>query len=204
MAVQGFGNVGAHAALFLEEAGARVVAVSNRHGGVHHPGGVDVSTLFRARLESEGEILLHDAVPGERLETGELLELEVDILVPAALEDAVNPGNVDAIGARLIVEGANAPVDHACGAALEARGVTIVPDILANAGGVTVSYLEWVQNRMRYQWTEERVNRELEGKLRAAWESVRDRAGAEGTTYREAAYDLGVSRVMRAIRLRGF
>ena len=205
VAVQGFGNVGAHAALFLEQAGAKVVAVSNRHGGVHHATGLGVAALFQARRESPGaEIRLDEAADGDRLEPGELLELEVDVLVPAALEDVVTGENVDRIAARLVVEGANAPLECEAETALLERGVTVVPDVLANAGGVTVSYLEWVQNRQRYRWSEERVNEELRTTLRTAWEAVRVRAEAHGTSYREAAYDLGVGRVVRAIELRGF
>ena len=204
VAVQGFGNVGAHAALFLAEAGATVVAVSNRHGGVYDPEGLDVEELFQARLDSDTEIRLHEAGSGDRLAPGELLELELDVLIPAALENAITEDNVDGVAARLLVEGANAPVACDCVGALKERGVTVVPDILANAGGVTVSYLEWVQNRMGYQWPEARVNDELKAKLRTAWERVRDRARVQGATYREAAYDLGVSRVVRAIALRGF
>lgn len=204
VAVQGFGNVGAHAALFLARAGAQVVAVSNRHGGVHDPGGLPVEELFQARRASEEEIRLDQAVPGDRLEAGELLELEVDILVPAALESVVHEGNVDRIAARLLVEGANAPVECESAGTLEDRGVTIVPDILANAGGVTVSYLEWVQNRQRYRWKLERVDGELEETLRNAWGAVRERARSREVSYREAAYDLAVGRVIRAIELRGF
>jgi glutamate dehydrogenase (NAD(P)+) len=205
VAVQGFGNVGAHAALFLEQAGARVVAVSNRHGGVHQATGLGVAALFQARRDSPGaEIRLDEAGEGERLESGELLELEVDVLVPAALEDVVTAENVDRIAPRLIVEGANAPLECEAEAALLERGVTVVPDVLANAGGVTVSYLEWVQNRQRYRWSEERVNEELRTTLRTAWDAVSRRAEVHGTSYREAAYDLAVGRVVRAIELRGF
>ncbi len=204
VAVQGFGNVGSHAALFLEEAGARVVAVSNRHGGLYAPEGLDVKALFQRNRTEGRERELTELASGDRLAGGEILELDVDVLIPAALEGVIHEGNVDAVKARLVVEGANAPVECEASAHLEERGTPVVPDILANAGGVTVSYLEWVQNRMRYQWTEERVNNELRQKLRAAWEAVRDRAAAETIPYRDAAYDLGVGRVVHAIRLRGF
>jgi len=204
VAVQGFGNVGSHAALFLARAGARVVAVSNRYGGIHHAEGLDVETLFAATAEAGADIQLHEAAEGERLEGGELLGLSVEILVPAALEDVIHPENVDDVQAKLVVEGANAPVQCDADDALAERGVTVVPDILANAGGVTVSYLEWVQNRQRYRWPEERVNAELEATLQKAWSGVRERAAARGSSLREAAYDLAVGRVKRAIDLRGF
>jgi glutamate dehydrogenase (NAD(P)+) len=204
VAVQGFGNVGSHAALFLEEAGARVVAVSNRHGGIHDPAGLDVKSLFERNRDAGREPPLTELASGDGLEGGEILELDVDVLIPAALEGVIHQDNADAVKARLVVEGANAPVECDAADYLEERGTRVVPDILANAGGVTVSYLEWVQNRMRYQWTEERVNNELRQKLFTAWEAVRDRAAAESITYRDAAYDLGVGRVVHAIRLRGF
>lgn len=204
VAVQGFGNVGSHAARFLQDRGCRVVAVSNRFGGILDEAGLDLAALIEARREAGGDVELTDAAPGDALESGELLELDVDILVPAALEGAIHDGNVDAVRARVIVEGANAPVERSCDGTLDDRGVTVVPDILANAGGVTVSYLEWVQNRQRYRWTEERVNRELEETLSRAWDGVRRRASQEDVTYRKAAYAIAIERVIRAVELRGF
>lgn len=205
VAIQGFGNVGTHAAEFLAERGARVVAISDAGGGIHREDGLDVASLLRQARASEAYVPVRemDAV-GEEITNEELLELDVEVLVPAALEGVLHGGNADRVRADLVVEAANMPTDCEAARILEDRGVPVVPDILANAGGVTVSYLEWVQNRQRYRWREERVNRELEGFLAAAWDAVSTRARDAGTSYRLAAYVLAASRVMEATRLRGF
>lgn len=209
VAIQGFGNVGSHATRFLAERGAAVVAVSDARGAVHREGGFDVPELLeRKRQEEEergGYVSLRELdVEGEAISNEELLTLDVDVLVPAAIEGVLHAGNADDVAAGLVVEGANLPTDCEAAATLDERGIPVVPDILANAGGVTVSYLEWVQNRERYRWAEERVNEELESFLRRAWEQVRETAVEEGVSYRLAAYRIAAERVMEATRLRGF
>ncbi|HKK08806.1 MAG TPA: glutamate dehydrogenase, partial [Gemmatimonadota bacterium] len=204
VAIQGFGNVGSHAAGFLAERGARVVAVSDVHGGLLREEGLDVETLASRHAEEPERPLAELGVDGEPLSNEELLALDVDVLVPAAIEAVLRGDNVGDVRARLVVEAANLPTTCEAHSVLVDRGIPVVPDILANAGGVTVSYLEWVQNRERMRWSAERVNDRLEHVLRRAWDGVRERAGGEGIDYRQAAYELAVERVREAIELRGF
>jgi glutamate dehydrogenase (NAD(P)+) len=199
VAVQGFGNVGSWAAHSLAALGARVVAVSDVRGGIYRRDGLDVDALMResaqtGRLDGEGL---------ERLTNDELLALDVDVLVPAALEDAIRADNADAVRARLVVEGANAPVTPAADVRLEARGVMVVPDILANAGGVTVSYFEWVQNTQRYRWSAARVDEELVRTMTTAYDDVRAAAREFGVSLRVGAFVLAMRRVAEATTLRG-
>ena len=205
VAIQGFGNVGTHTAEFLAERGARVVAVSDARGGILREEGLDVASLLQQARETDEYVSVRemDAVR-EEITNEELLTLDVDVLVPAAIECVLHAGNADRVQADLVVEGANLPTDCEAARILEDRGVPVVPDILANAGGVTVSYLEWVQNRERYRWQEDRVNRELESFMERAWEAVASRAREEGIGYRLAAYEIAASRVVDATRLRGF
>ena len=200
VAIQGFGNVGTHAARALHEQGARVVAVSDVDGGVHDAGGLDVPALLE-QVAGGGSI--HD-LGLEEWGNAQLLAADVDVLVPAAIDGVITTDNVEAVRARLVVEGANLPTTCDADRRLRERGVTVVPDILANAGGVTVSYLEWVQNHQRYRWSGERIADELEQLLATAWAQVRDRAHDDGTSYRQAAYRLAVQRVLQATELRGF
>ncbi len=205
VAIQGFGNVGSHLARFLDDLGASVVAVSDIGGGLHRGDGLDVETLFhQMNLEGSIDTVTESDVAHEPISNEELLALDVDVLIPAALEGAIHGDNVDDVSADLVVEAANLPTTCDADRALAEKGVPLVPDILANAGGVTVSYLEWVQNRQRYQWREERVNQELRDFMRVAWEEVSGRAEEEGVTYRRAAYTTAVERVRAATRLRGF
>lgn len=205
VAIQGFGNVGSHLARFLTDRRAKVVAVSDVGGGIHRGDGLDVETLFR-QMNVEGSIdtVVDSDVPHEPVSNEELLALDVDVLIPAALEGVIHGDNVDDISADLVVEAANLPTTCDADRALAERGVPVVPDILANAGGVTVSYLEWVQNRQRYQWAEERVNDELRDFMEEAWSEVAERAAGEDVPYRRAAYTIAVERVQSATRLRGF
>lgn len=205
VAIQGFGNVGSHLARFLDERGARVVAVSDVGGGIHREDGLDVKSLFR-QMNVDGSIdtVVDSDVPHDSLSNEELLAMDVDVLIPAALEGVINGDNVDDVSADLVVEAANLPTTCDADRVLAERGVPLIPDILANAGGVTVSYLEWVQNRQRYRWAEERVNRELRDVMRAAWEDVAARAEEDGVSYRRAAYTTAVERVRAATRMRGF
>lgn len=199
VAIQGFGNVGSWTAHFLADAGARVVAVSDVRGGVFRGDGLDVPGLMRAA--DEGGI--HAFAGVEPLTNEELLALDVDVLVPAALENALHGGNVGEVRAKLIVEGANAPVGATADAALEERGIPIVPDILANAGGVTVSYFEWIQNTQRIRWTAGRVDEMLQTTMRTAFADVARQSDEAGVPLRTAAFMLGVRRVAEATSLRG-
>ena len=204
VAIQGFGNVGSYLAKFLDEMGARVVAVSDVKGGIHQGEGLDVPTLFRQKREGEIRSVVESDVAHEDLTNEELMALDVDVLVPAALEGAIHEDNVDDVRASLVMEAANLPTTCEADRILEERGIPVVPDILANAGGVTVSYLEWVQNRQRYSWEEERVNEELRDIMRKAWDAVSGRVREEEISYRIAAYLVAVERVRDATRLRGF
>ncbi|MEM9554477.1 MAG: Glu/Leu/Phe/Val dehydrogenase dimerization domain-containing protein [Acidobacteriota bacterium] len=203
VAIQGFGNVGRHAARLLHDAGAKVVAISTVEGAVHDPAGLDIPRLFAAYESGAPDDPATLAGSGEEIERDSLLFLDVDVLIPAALEDAIHHGNVERVQARMIVEAANAPLDVVADRILGERGVPVIPDLFANAGGVTVSYFEWVQNLSRYQWEVERVRGELEKRMRKAWDALLERRRSADLDYRTAAYGLAVERVVRALRLRG-
>lgn len=204
VAIQGFGNVGANAACFLAERGARVVAVSDVDGGLSNGDGLDVTTLKQRMDDGDISSVAEATNLGDAMDNDELLTQDVDILIPAALGGAIHGGNVDDIRADMIVEAANLPVTCDADPKLADRGVTVIPDLLANSGGVIVSYLEWVQNREGYRWSADEVNGELEKRLGEAWDAVRERAGREDVDYRKAAYLVAVERVDRATALRGF
>jgi glutamate dehydrogenase (NAD(P)+) len=200
VAVQGFGNVGESAALQLEAAGARVVAVTDVVGGVRNDDGLDVRVLA-ARLREHGTVA---GAPGTQpIDNAQLFGLDVDVLVLAALENQITTGNAGTVRARILAEGANGPVEPAADAILEANGVTVIPDILCNAGGVIVSYFEWAQNRAALAWTEGEVEERLRRQLLAASDAVWDRAFADGVPPRLAAHAIAVERVAEATRVRG-
>jgi glutamate dehydrogenase (NAD(P)+) len=201
VAVQGFGNVGAWAARLAEQEGYRVVAVSDIGGAIHNERGLRISDVM-AHVEETGTVA--DCPESDSISNEELLELDVDVLIPAALGEVITHDNADRIRARIIVEGANHPVTPVADRILTERGVTVIPDILANAGGVTVSYFEWTQNIQQFRWSEERVNSELREHLVRAYEQVRDRAAAADLTLRQAAFAIGVERVATAAQLRGY
>jgi len=201
MAVQGFGNVGSWTARVAAEQGYRVVAVSDVNGGVVARQGLDVAALTRHVAEARTVVGFPGAEP---LTNDELLELDVDVLVPAALGGVITKRNADRVRAGIVVEAANAPVTPVADKVLADRGVTVLPDILANAGGVTVSYFEWTQNIQQFSWTEERVNAELASHLVTAYRQVRDRAQADATDLRRAAFAIAVDRVATAAHLRGY
>jgi glutamate dehydrogenase (NAD(P)+) len=201
--VQGFGNVGGVTARLLQEGGARVQYVCDQHTGIHDPAGIDCAALW-AHVQGGGA--LRDwGGPGERVAPEEVLYADVDILVPAAVEGVITAGNVDRVRARLIIEGANGPLSPDADDALAARGVTVIPDILANAGGVTVSYFEWVQSRDFRRWTIDEVNPLLSRYMTEAYAAVARRChmAAEVCTLREASQWIGIERVIEAIELRG-
>ena len=200
VAIQGFGNVGSWSAHHLGAAGARVVAVSDVRGGVHNGDGLDVAELLRASATPEG---IHGVGGTEPIANADLLALGVDVLVPAALGNAIHAENAAAVRARLIVEGANAPVSAEADVALEERGVPVVPDILANAGGVTVSYFEWVQNTQRVRWQEQQVDEMLQATMRSAFADVARQADDASVPLRTGAFVLALRRVAEATALRG-
>ncbi|QCR43475.1 glutamate dehydrogenase [Curtobacterium sp. SGAir0471] len=199
-AVQGFGKVGRHAARFLAEAGVRVAAVSDQYGAVLAPDGLDVEALA-AHVDATGSVVGFAAA--DALDADELLRLEVTLLVPAAVEGVIHEGNVGGVRARIIVEGANGPVTTAADAHLAARDVLVVPDILANAGGVIVSYFEWVQAKQTYRWSLDTVESRLRERMLGAWDAVSAEQTTAGGTLREAAMRIAVARVLDAHRNRG-
>ena len=200
VAIQGFGNVGAHLARLLHEAGAKVVAVSDSQGGVHNPDGIDVPSALAHKQERGTLAGLANA---EAVTNEELLELECDILAPCALEQVVTEENADRIKARVICEGANGPVTPTADAILEDRGVLILPDVLANAGGVVVSYFEWVQGLQEYFWREDEVNAKLHDIVARAFEEAWLTRERYDTSLRMASYGLAVERVAEATTTRG-
>ncbi|NRQ38683.1 Glu/Leu/Phe/Val dehydrogenase [Nonomuraea sp. NN258] len=200
VAVQGFGKVGALAAQYLSDAGAKVVAVSDVTGAVHSARGLDVADL-RAWVAETGGVTGYRH--GDTLGHDELFELDVDVLVPAALEGVITEANAPRIRARLIVEGANGPTTPEADEILAANGTTIVPDILANAGGVIVSYLEWVQNMQAFSWSSNEVEVKLRDLMEGAFGEVKSLAAERGLTLRQAAHVIGVGRVAEAHQMRG-
>jgi glutamate dehydrogenase (NAD(P)+) len=200
IAVQGYGNVGSWAAHFLDQGGCSVIAVSDVNGGIHNSKGLDLAQL-KTHMDSTGTVIGFDGA--EDITNDELLEMECDFLVPAALGGAIHRGNAAKIRARMVVEGANNPVTPGGEEILNDRGVLCLPDLLVNAGGVTVSYFEWVQNIQRFPWDLDRVNGALEEILVRAYREVRDTVEKEKITYRAAAFSIAVDRVARALELQG-
>ncbi|MCB0993899.1 MAG: Glu/Leu/Phe/Val dehydrogenase [Acidimicrobiales bacterium] len=200
VAIQGYGNVGRHAARAFQEAGATVVALSDVSGGVHCPEGVDL-TMLDEHVAARGQVAGHGA--GANISNAELLALPVDLLVPAALGCAITDRNVDAVQAGVVVEAANAPVSPSADERLNQRGVLVVPDVLANAGGVIVSYFEWAQNLQHYPWDESLIRSRAEDRLTLAARAVCERSHRSGISLREAAFDIGVERVIAALLAAG-
>lgn len=199
VAIQGFGNVGSHLARFLADRGYDVVAVSNAQGGIHDPNGIDIGSLFED-YDGEGDLFEYGT---ERITNADLLTLDVGLLIPAAIEDQITHENVDDVRASAVVEMANGPTTPEADERLAARDVPVVPDILANAGGVTGSYYEWVQNTTNEYWTESTVGDKLTEHMRDAFRDLRDIKERTDGTWREAAYSRAVDRVLEAERLRG-
>jgi glutamate dehydrogenase (NAD(P)+) len=199
IAVQGFGNVGGHAALFLSQMGATVVAASDASGCLVNPDGLDIPGLIEC-VEKHACIIKH---PGKQIHKDELLFQDVDVLIPAALEDQIHKNNAYKINAKVIVEGANGPITPEGDEILEKRGVDVIPDILANAGGVVVSHLEWVQALSGLYWEEEKVNAELEHKMVKAFMQVWEKATKRKVSLRCAAYFAAIERIAEVYRYRG-
>ncbi len=200
VAVQGFGNVGSVSAALLHAAGAQIVAVSDSQGGTLNPKGLDPRAVMRHKQES-GRV--GDYPGGEPIDNATLLESDCDILIPAALEAQITGANAERIRARLIVEGANGPTTNDADAVLAARGVLVLPDILANAGGVVVSYFEWVQDLQSFFWSEEEINARLERLMVRGFQEVTAAAEARGVDLRMAALIRAIERVAEALMIRG-
>jgi glutamate dehydrogenase (NAD(P)+) len=200
VALQGFGNVGSHAAKFLSEAEFRVVAISDATGGYYRPEGLNVPEMLHHVIEHKS---LAGYRGGEPINNDELLTLDVDLLIPAALGGVLTKANADRVRAPLILEAANEPIRPDADDLFSERGILVLPDILANAGGVTASYFEWVQNRQHYSWGLNRVRQELDRVLSESFERVVEIAAERNVNLRTAAYILGIGRVGRATILGG-
>lgn len=207
VAVHGFGNVASFAARRLQKLGARVVAISDSRSARYADSGLDVSEIQTRRDEARrrGERLsVADAAgTGDDIATEELLTLDVDVLIPAAIEYVITADNVDAVRAGLIVEGANLPVTAEATSVLEDRGTPVIPDIFANAGGVIVSYLEWVQNRQGLRWPEGDVTQSMEQRMRRTWKRLCETAEDHDCSFRQAAFDIAIDTINTAIEYRG-
>jgi len=200
VAIQGFGNVGSWTARILDKMGCRIVAISDVQGGIHDGDGIDIARLLKHHAEA-------GTVSGfkgcDDIDSGEVLTVDCDILIPAAIGGVIDAEVAENVKAAVVVEAANHPVTPGGDAVLDRRGVIVLPDLVVNAGGVIVSYFEWVQNIQEFRWSLARVNEELERFITEAWRQVRVTALQERLSLRIAAYMIGLSRVMEATRLRG-
>ena len=199
--VQGYGAVGSSAAKTISEDGAKVIAVSDVDGAIINSRGLDIDALDRIVIEGG---VVSDFADADQLNNDELLELKCDVLIPAAIEDVITTQNASKVQADIIVEGANRPVTSGADEILVDSNKQVVPDILANAGGVIASYFEWAQNIQVFNWELERVNRELGQLINRAYDVTRARAEQTGSTMREAAFDVAVSRVAKTIKIRSY
>lgn len=200
-AIQGFGNVGSWAAQLLEERGVNIVAISDLSGAYYNKEGINIKKAMEYRDGNNGSLEGYGGA--EKIDPEELLLLEVDVLVPAAIEDVITQKNADKIKAKMIVEGANGPTSAKADAILNEKGILAVPDILANAGGVTVSYFEWVQNRLGYGWTRERVSRRSDRIMKTAFDKVYATSEEYGVSMRIAAYIVAIDKVAKTYKYRG-
>lgn len=201
VAVQGFGNVGSISAKLMYEQGAKVIAISDVTGGYYNKNGIDIPDAIAYTKKNNGTLAGYSKA--EKITNDELLQMECDVLIPAAKEDQISKHNADKINARVISEGANGPVTANADSILEENGIMVIPDILANAGGVTVSYFEWVQDRQGYFWTEERVNRRLNRMMRNAFDNLFEVSEKHDITLRQSAYVFGIDKVAATLRMRG-
>lgn len=199
--IQGYGNVGSWTARVAHEMGFTVIAVSDVKGGIYNKDGLDIAALDKW-FAVAGSVAGFE--PSDPVSNDELLELECDYLVPAALGEVITAANAANLRARAVIEGANHPVTPDGDVVLANRGITVLPDILVNAGGVTVSYFEWTQNIQQFRWPLERVIEELEKKMVSTFHELMARAAKDGTRPRQAAFDISLERVSKAILLRGF
>ena len=200
--MQGYGNVGSWAARLMQELGVTMVGVSDATGAIAAEGGLDAEKLAE-HLREDGTVADFDG-DAEQIDPDDLLAVDCDVFIPAALGGMIHKDNAERMGCRMMVEGANSPTTPAADEILNDRGVVIVPDVLANAGGVVVSYFEWVQNLQHFRWSEDQVNERLGEIMRRAFQEVAARAEENGTPMRPAAYELGIERVVEAASTRGY
>ena len=196
VAVQGAGNAGAQAAHLVKEKGGKVVALADSHGALQNPEGLDVVSILAKK--HEGTAVTDSGVSGTHIKANDVLQVSCDVLIPAALEEVITKENADQVKATVVLEIANGPVTPEADAILFSRNIGVVPDVLANAGGVTVSYFEWLQNRAGETWTHEQVTERLTQTMQDAYRDVADFAFERGITLREAAYALAISRILSA------
>jgi glutamate dehydrogenase (NAD(P)+) len=199
--IQGFGNVGSWCAQLLEELGCKVVAVADAHGAVVSEDGIDTVKLAE-HVKEGGSVTEFDGV--ETIEPNDLIEVECEVFVPAALGGMIHEKNADRINCKLVLEGANSPTTPNADQVLADKGVHVIPDVLANAGGVVVSYFEWVQNMQRMRWDEDEIHKRLRKILQRGYADVRGKASDRDIPLRPAAYELGIERVLEASRTRGY
>jgi glutamate dehydrogenase/leucine dehydrogenase len=199
--IQGYGNVGSWAARILQQLGATMVGTSDATGAIRKRDGIDADDLA-SHMREGGKLT---EFPGaEVISPDDLLAIECDVLIPAALGGMIHERNADRINTKMIIEGANSPTTPAADEILEAKGIHVIPDVMANAGGVVGSYFEWVQNLQHFRWSEREVNDKLGGIMRTAYRDVSARSKEERISLREAAYLVGIERVVEASRTRGY
>jgi glutamate dehydrogenase (NAD(P)+) len=201
--VQGYGNVGSWAARELADLGGTLVGASDAYGAIRSDQGIDAHALAE-HAKQGGKLTDFDGAGVDRIDPEELLEIECDVFIPAALGGMIHESNADRLNCKVVVEGANSPTTPRADDILADKGIFVVPDVLANAGGVVVSYFEWVQNLQHFRWEEEEVNERLGRIMRKAYRVVHERAEKEGVPLRVAAYELGIERVVEAARTRGY
>jgi glutamate dehydrogenase (NAD(P)+) len=202
-AVQGFGNVGSVAAKELADVGVKIIAISDKTGGIHDPKGLPIQSVLDYVTKKSKNFTLEGCPHGERVTNAELLELQCDILVPAALGMQITAQNAPNLKCRLLAEGANGPTTIDADRVLRDKGIFVIPDVLANAGGVIVSYFEWVQDLQNFFWTEDEINKKLRAILTRSFYEVLDMSRKENVDMRLAALMIGVERVSRAMLWRG-
>ena len=198
--IQGFGNVGSYAANFLNEMGSKIIAISDVNGGLFDPEGLDINLLIEHNQKNK---TIKGFSQGKTISNDEILSVECDFLIPAALGGVIHKMNVDKLNCKVIIEAANGPVTPPADDILFDKGIHVIPDILTNAGGVTVSYFEWVQNLQQFQWSEEEVNTKLENKMVAAFNEVASMMKSKKSSMRLAAFAVAIDRVANSFKLRG-
>jgi glutamate dehydrogenase/leucine dehydrogenase len=201
--VQGYGNVGSWAARIMQQLGCRMVGASDHTGAIRGDSGIDANSLHD-HISDGGKLAEFEGESVEAITPDELLEIECDVFIPAALGGMIHQGNADSMNCKMIVEGANSPTTPVADQILQDKGVYIIPDVMANAGGVVCSYFEWVQNLQHFSWDEREVNDKLGTVMRRAYREVSSRAKEEQLPLRPAAYLVGIERVVDAAKTRGY
>lgn len=204
ISIQGFGNVGSHAAESLFNTGAKIIAVSDVKGAIFNPDGLDIATLLEETRSKKINSVVDSQIKNEKLTHEDFFKVDVDILIPAALEAAITIDNVKDLSAKMIIEAANMPLTQGADIYLNAKKIPIIPDIFANAGGVSVSYLEWCGNHQRFSWPKVKVFEYLKKSYESTWKKVESTIQSENISYRDACYLLAVKRVSDTLYQRGF